>query len=176
MSFEPDPNNQLHGILRHLTEEAGGNIHNKGIIEITSNSYQSSNFHPKNLVDYDENNFYASNNDTDVQICFDFKNKKIQPTSYSIQSYSGGGQNYCHLRNWVFEVSNDKTKWDVIDEHSNDPTLNGDLITATFNVKQTNSFYRYIRLRQTGISWIGSYLAYFPCFEIYGKLKLENNN
>lgn len=37
--------------MHHLTDETGGNIHNKEIIEITLNSIDG-NRHPKNLINY----------------------------------------------------------------------------------------------------------------------------
>lgn len=76
---ENDRNDEFIGIMRYLTDKAGGNIHDKGVIEITSNSYQGDGNHPKNLVDYQSiNNMYASKDQKDGHICFDFKDKQIQ--------------------------------------------------------------------------------------------------
>ena len=52
---------EFFGLMRYLTEETGGNIHDNGTIEITSNSISSDGYHPKNLVDYTNNtNIYDS--------------------------------------------------------------------------------------------------------------------
>ncbi|KAK8850239.1 hypothetical protein M9Y10_018364 [Tritrichomonas musculus] len=167
-----EKNNDFRGIMRYLSEECGGNIHDKGVVEITSNSYQSDSYHPKNLVDYGSNNFYAPKNQENVYVCFDFKDKQVQLTSYSIQS-NRSGWGSAHLRNWVVEASNDRDNWDKIDEHSNDSTLNGYDIKATFDTKQTNMFYRYIQIRQTGVSWSSNYYTYIPYLEFFGNLKIN---
>ncbi|KAK8872153.1 hypothetical protein M9Y10_007915 [Tritrichomonas musculus] len=164
-----EKNNDFRCIMRYLSEECGGNIHDKGVVEITSSPCQIS---PKCLVDYDNNNFYASNSQENVYVCFDFKDKQVQLTSYSIQSLRRGWGNV-HLRNWVVEASNDKSNWDKIDEHTDDSTLNGYDRKAIFDTKQTDMFYRYIQIRQTGISWNNNYYTYFPYLELFGKLKIN---
>lgn len=163
---------KFEGMMRYLTSKTGGNIHDNGTIEITSNSIYDSSYHPKNLVDYDKSNIYHSNNNENVYIRFDFKTMKIQVDSYSVQSYSSG-QNSGNLRNWVVEVSNDSQNWEIIDQHSNDSSLNGASITSTFQTRKPDSFYRFIQIRQTGYSWNGNYYIYFPYLEFYGKLELQ---
>lgn len=176
--FTHQPGNEFQGIMRYLTNETGGNIHDNGTIEITSNSINNNNprYHSKNLVDYENNNYYHSSNDGGTTICFDFKDKLVQLTSYSIKSYSTGS-NSDHLRNWVLEVSKDGKNWIEGDRHENDKKLNGANITATFNIKeQDNNFYRFIRLRQTGFSWYNypynnNYYFVVYSIEFYGKLQ-----
>mgnify|MGYP001127010220 FL=1 len=114
---------------------------------------------------------YASKDQKDGHICFDFKDKQIQISSYLIQSCCNRWNNN-HFRNWVVEGSNDNQKWEIIDEHSNDSKLNGFDNKVAFYTKQENNFYRYIRIRQTGVSWQNNYWIYFPFLEFYGKLKL----
>lgn len=161
---------EFNGIMKHLTELTGGNIHENKTIEITSNSYQRSG-HPMNLVDYKKNSEYHSNNDVNTFICFDFKDKKVQITNYSIKSESRS-KNNCHLRNWVIEGSNDNNQWEIIDEHSNDSSLNSSHAVSIFNTKNTSESYRYIRLRQTGPSWNygGPYYLFIANIEFFGKL------
>lgn len=68
-------------------KKTGGNLHDNGTIEITSNSIISDPYyHPKNLVDYQQTTAYKSSKNTESIVCFDFKDQKIQPTSYSIRS------------------------------------------------------------------------------------------
>ena len=176
ISIEHQEGREFSGIMKHLSESTGGNIHDNGTIEITSNSIVNNDdrYHPKNLVNYNQSpyTFYESNNDTNTYIRFDFKDKKIQVDSYSIQSYNGG-PNSGHLRNWVLEVSNDSDHWEVIDSHSNDSSLNGSNIIKTFHTNKSESFYRFVQIRQTGQSWHynNNYKIYFPYVEFYGKLK-----
>ena len=44
------------------------------------------------------------------------------------------GHNNIHLKNWIFEVSNDGEKWEEIDRHSDDSTLNGCSFKSRFNI------------------------------------------
>ena len=125
-----------------MCTEAGGNVHDKGFVEIwSSTEFQAQFYHPKNVVDYDLDSFFAPCNIKNVDICFDFKEKQIQPTNYSIQSVDNR-YGSTHLRNWVVEVSNDKVNWEIVDQHSNDSTLNGNDKFATFNTKQTDSLHK----------------------------------
>ena len=170
---------EFEGIMNHLTKETGGNIHDNGTIEITSNSIDS-NFYPKNLVDYKSTNFYQSKEEPNPFICFDFKDRGIQLSGYSIGSGSND-QNDQHLRNWVVEVSNDGQNYEEVDRHSDYSGLNGSRLIKTFNVKKTNEeFYRFIRLRSTGYSWdsypnSNRYRIYFYYIEFFGKLKDKEN-
>jgi len=166
---------EFEGIMRHLTRETGGNIHDNGTIEIKSNSIvnDDNNYHPKNLVDYDKTNIIHSKDESGVFIVFDFKDREIQLTNYSIQSASNG-PNCGNLRNWKLEVSQDGKTWTPVDEHQDDGTLNGSNIIFTFNTKPTESFYRFVKLTSTGQSWRqygNHYEFYFPYLEFYGKMR-----
>lgn len=145
--FKYQQGKEFDGILRSLSNETGGNIHNNGTIQITTNS-QYSNYVPQNIVNFDTNSLYHSENIKDTYLLFDFKNKIIQLSNYSIMSHSSA--NSC-LRNWVVEASNDGKIWEEIDKHNEDSSLNGEKNENTFNISQKNrNFYRYIKLRQTG--------------------------
>ena len=87
---------EFKGILRYLSDESGGNIHDKGVVEITPNSAPNSNCQPKNVVNYQENNYYeTSSSIKNAKLCFDFKKNKIQVTNYSIKTSVSG----FHLKN-----------------------------------------------------------------------------
>ena len=177
--FKLEKGHEFEGIMNILIKETGGNIHDNGTIEITSNSIKD-NHHPKNLVDYKNTNFYLSNEEPGAFVCFEFKDRGIQLSSYSIGSGSDG-PNHSHLRNWVVEVSNDGKKYEEVDCHSDYSELNGSNIIRTFDVKKTNGkFYRLIRLRSTGYSWScypssNKYAIYFYYIEFFGKLEEKGN-
>ncbi|KAK8839050.1 hypothetical protein M9Y10_032516 [Tritrichomonas musculus] len=160
---------EFKGIMRHLTDETGGNIHDNGTIEITSNSVYS-NYYPRNIVDFQSSNYYETNDQENSEICFDFKDREIQITSYSLKTYNYG-QSGNHLKSWVVEVSNDNQKWDEIDKRENNSTLNGLNFVGTFDTKENKSFYRFVRLRQTGTNWYGNYCTLIVSIEFYGKMK-----
>lgn len=178
MKIEYEKGNELNGILRHLTNETGSNIHDNGTIEITANVITSSSCHPRNLVDYQSENYYNTKNDGNAIVCFDFKDKSVNLTSYSIKS-NGNGSGDNNLKNWTIEVSNDGQKWEEVDQRTNDSSLKGCDIICLFNVqKKNNNFYRFIRLRQTGETWLNQSNKYFwfKSIEFYGKMKNKLNN
>lgn len=177
--FKIEQGNEFKGIMHYLTNKTGGNIHDNGTIEITSNSIAHSDYQPKNCVDYKNDNIYASNNSTLAYVCFDFKDNRIQLSNYSIESYDNG-KNYENLRSWVVEVSNDGEKYLEIDCHSDDETLNGSNNIGIFNISKGNDqFYRFIRLRQTNYSWWGypncnNHQIYIQFIEFFGKFEEKN--
>ena len=162
---------ELNGILNYLNKKTGGNIHDNGTIEITSNSIFSPDRHPKNLIDYQGSTLYHSKEESDVNVCFDFKEKKIQLESYTIKSYMCG-RNTNHLREWVVEGSNDGQNWTVIDRRENERKLNGSFAVATFDVNETADFYRFIRLKQTGLNWMNKKLTILHSLEMHGTILL----
>lgn len=167
--FAHKEGDEFKGIMHHLTDQTGGNIHDNGTIEITSNSVYS-NYYPRNIIDYQNNNVYQTDNKENSEICFDFKDREIQIASYSLKSCNWG-KNTNHLKSWVIEVSNDKKKWEEIDRHENEASLNGPNLIATFNAKEVKSFSRFVRLRQTGLCWNNNYYTVIAAIEFYGKLK-----
>lgn len=126
------------------------------------------------MVNFVDHNFNESKNEKDAKICFDFKNNAVQISGYSFKSYGNDKNLFGHLRNWNIDVSNDKENWIVIDERINDPSLNGPAITKYFQVKdKIDSFYRFVQLHVTDISWRdGIYTVFFYFIEFFGKLKI----
>lgn len=172
-----DGSQKFKGIMNYLNEKTGGNIHDNGTIEITSNAADNKERSPKNLVDYQNNGQYhifqsdISSNEPNTTILFDFKDRRVQLSSYAVESCRFGSTNYCNLRNWVVEVSNDKEKWKIIDTHTNDPTLNNQSVKAVFSVNgNDDTFYRYVQIRQTGVSWYNNGYLYISRIEFFGKL------
>ena len=161
-----------------MTQKTKGNIADNGTIEIKSSSTYENNL-PRNLVDFDKSNFFQSLNDKTI-VCFDLKDKLFQLTDYSIKSHNRGSYSRYHLKDWAVEVSLDGETWEVVDDHKNDSSLNGPNISASFSTKKTNSFYRYVRIRQTGPPWNKSNMLYLTTsrlaisnLEILGKLKMQ---
>lgn len=162
---------ELNGIIKYLTDKTGGNIHDNNTIEVTTNSPYSI-YHPKNLLDsISGNDYYSKVRDQNAWVCFDFKKMKIEISNYSIKS-SNINPGCHHIKNWVFEISDDGDKWTKIDEHSNYTELNGNLITKTFEVSQKR-FARFCRLRNNG-EYYGSnnnYSLVLNSIEFYGRLQ-----
>lgn len=171
--FVSNINKPFSGIINFLRKKSNGNIDNE--IEITSSSCSGNNF-PKNVVLYEnkEKRFY-SNDLKDSWICFDFKNSRVIPSSYTIRSenYAAG---ISHPKSWVIEVSNDNCSWEIIDEWKDCAFLNGESLIHTFDIrKPLKNEVRYIRMRQTGPNWYGQNCLVFSAFELYGSLILNSS-
>ena len=158
-------NDDFNGIIKYLTNKTGGNIHDNGTINMTSSAYYEE---PKNLLDFNQDKYYQTKQYKDGWVTFDFKNRKVKISGYSIKTNSGG-KNGAHMKSWKIEVSNDGQNWTQIDERINCQEINGSCLTGTFNV-QPNDFSRYVRLTQTDNNWRNDY-AWFYYMEFYGYLQ-----
>lgn len=163
---------EFDGIINYLTKKTGGNIHDNGTIEITTNNLNA-NYPPKYVVDFNSDNYFDAHNTSlkNTHVCFDFKTRFIQLTNYSIQSPR------CEdigIKNWNIEVSKDGEQWEITDRHVNESVLKSANSVATFNISPPRrEFYRFIRLIETGCSWRGEnrYDGDFSKIEFFGKLQ-----
>jgi hypothetical protein len=123
-----------------------GNVHEKGVIEITCSSNDRN--HCWDVVNYKCNDYWSTDNVANSWIQIDFKEWFVSLTHYSLKS---DGSN-CHLVDWELRGSLDGNAWVVLDQrHTKD--LDGPSITQMFwcNGEGTcTKSYRYIRLYQTG--------------------------
>ena len=169
-TFEYSSGGEFEGIMRHLSRETGGNIHDNGTIVVSTNNLNQG-YPPKNVVDYGSDSFYdpGNGNMQNSFVCFDFKERLVQVTDYSIKSYT---QRY--LRNWSIDVSKDGSVWETVDRHVDDPTLKGANKIGTFSISQPRSeYYRFVRLVETGCRWDDDtcYDGDISMIEFYGQLK-----
>jgi hypothetical protein len=79
------------GIIWHLTEKHGGNVHDKGIVAMTSKSVWDNNpkYPPKQAVDLTSELFFESTNAPGQWICWDFHEMRFRPTNYTIRTRFG---------------------------------------------------------------------------------------
>lgn len=92
---------------------------------------------------------------------YDFKNRKVRPTHYSIRS-KPDRPGSAHPMNWVIEWSNSDNDedWTVIDRRNGITDLNNRSVVCNFEIQRQGNekdFYRYLRLRQTGKNAQGDY-------------------
>jgi hypothetical protein len=169
--FEYHSNSPLNGIIAYLTKKFGGNIHTKGVIAATSKDpFGNDVKYPSTALDYENTNYYYSENLPGQWICFDFKGMTIQPTHYSIRTYTGDGPGGRHLRDWVLEGSLDGSNWGELDRRSNNSDLNARDVIRTFTISISGRC-RFIRLRQTGKNHRGDDYLLFYAFEVFGRLR-----
>lgn len=168
---ESDP---LNGIFKFLTVKTHGNIHDNGTIEVKSDNILTSHIkgegqsrsHPKNLLNDDSKSFYRPDKSTDnFYIQFDFKNMEVEISSYTIRT---AGSGHANLKNWVFLISDDQSKWTQVDIH-----INYIFSSQTVNFEvNTKRFVRYARISQIGPPSDSSFRLWINAVEFYGKLKM----
>jgi hypothetical protein len=133
------------GIVSHLTSECGGNVHTEGIVSVTSSNNSSTRYR----VVEDSDSSFLSDYDDHSWIQFDFKNRKISPTHYTLQS-AAYGSNY-RLAKWAMDGSNDGVSWINLDRRETDDLI-GNAAVKSYECQSRESctsFFRLIRLTQT---------------------------
>ena len=155
-------------ILEHLSEECHGNVHT--IANITSSSIynDNDNFKTEYIISQNPDNYFGTKNEANSWIQFDFKERKVLLDHYSLKTINAD-ENSEHLKNWIFEVSNDGENYTVIDQHKNCDLLKGGLKTATFKVSCPTP-QRFLRLTQTGPNWSGNNCLNIKYIEFSGFL------
>lgn len=166
-----EENREFHGIIDYLRNNSKEDIYN--IIDITSSSIRNSNeaLSPRNAILFDDKTKdFISDDLEDSWICFDFKDHSVIPKSYTIRSYNRSPSLH-HPKSWVIEGSNDKENWVIIDEQRESGVLNRRDQIHTFVIKNQNSKdFRYLRMRQTTLNWVGNHQLCMGSIEFYGTL------
>jgi hypothetical protein len=154
------------GLIAHLMVKCGGNVHNKGAVEITASSVAGSSCAPRKAADLVTVSIFLSQNESGGWICWDFKVLRIEPRHCTLRM-CGCRSNWCHLKSWAVEGSDDRASWTEIDWRENNSDLNGHMAVKTFAVSRSGSFRR-IRLRQTGLNHKGNNFLQFCAFKVFG--------
>lgn len=152
--YDGNSSHAFEGIIHFLTNQSGGNVHEKGVVDVTGSSENSSARLAKyavNLSSINEN-FFRSENTPNSWLQYDFKEHKMRPTHYSIMSPSeedGDSNPY----SWVIEGWNGNGEWKILDSRNEVGSLKSKCAFCTFQIQQPlkrDEFYRYLRIRQTG--------------------------
>jgi uncharacterized coiled-coil protein SlyX len=93
----------LDGVISYLTRKHRGNVHDKGIVTITSKSGSSLG----NVADLTSDSDFCSKDEPCQWICWDFHEMRVRPSHYTIIGY--------WLRSWVVDSSLDGGAWTEID-------------------------------------------------------------
>jgi hypothetical protein len=169
--FGLKPDSPLDGIIAYLTSNCGGNVHERGIVNVTASSYRGGSL--KEVADLQNRSgvYQTAYHDSNPWICYDFKHLRVTPTHYALRSYSGCGRNICHPKSWYIEGSNDGTEWTVLHECANNSDLNGASLIGQYAVSKSMKC-RFVRIRQTqhhGTCANAHYLT-LSGFELHGIL------
>lgn len=175
IEYDGNSANRFKGIINSLRGNKKINIADEGIVSVTASSTEGSHL-PKYAVDFDSNEFFHSDESGDwLQI--DFKDKKIHPTHYSIQTPSNHDDGDVQFPvNWNIEVSNsgNENDWRTIDSRQNVTSISKRNQSDTFDIVTrltSKEYYRYIRLRATGDTSGGGYSNIaFSSLEFFGTL------
>jgi hypothetical protein len=160
------------GIIAHLTRECGGNVHDNYVVDVTSGSFEKetngANPHSgawkndprgaaKNAADLETNScFYSAflasseniRNTRNNWICYDFKERRLVPTHYTIRS-NRDDPDYFHLRSWLVETSVNRKSWREVAHQKRNRRLNGSHFAALFSIAGGEEC-RFIRLVNIG--------------------------
>jgi hypothetical protein len=180
------------GIIAHLTRECGGNVHDRHIVNVTSGSFEKETvganphsgaynddpkFAAKNAADLETDSVFFSawrEKKEDIPrtpnnwVCYNFKERRIVPTHYTIRT-CGGPPGWYHLKSWLVETSADGEGWREVAREEDNEQLNGELLTGTFAVADGGEC-RFIRLVNIGRSYGGSDWLMISAWEIFGSL------
>jgi hypothetical protein len=161
-----DPSSPWSGVLSFLTSECGGNVHERGVVNITHSSDCYNKCHQ--ITDHGWNSYWYTNNYLRSWTQFDFKDSSICLTDYALKS---DGFSSHHLLQWEIEGSEDGNGWERIDAR-NTQDLNGNYIKKTFKCSSPGThFYRYIRLIQTGKNSSGNDHLMLCNIEFFGRFR-----
>ena len=162
------------GIINYLTRECGGNVHDKGIVNITSSS-EDGLHEPKHVADFRNAYWFVPKKEPCGWICYDFKERRVIPTSFTVQ-WAGdlAGLTPTHFS---LEVSNDQESWTEVHHVDNYTTLAFKHTINSFedvsNIPVSNvpsEGFRFIRLRATEENGPLSWDFGLASLEIFGTL------
>jgi len=140
------------GIFDGLSKKLGRNMAESGDVDVTASSIYNSNV-PTNVLKKNDSSAWVSQNLPNSWIQFDFKQRKVSITSYSMNGRE-------RVKSWKVEGSTDGSTFEIIDnkvdttdfQNSNsgfdDPSSQ-----KNFRVQPNNKYYRYIRITNTSKNW-----------------------
>ena len=155
----------LNGIIAHLTSKYQGNVHTKGAVKVTA---KTNGGQAKNAVELGTSSDYSSDDLPNQWICYDFKQRRVVLTNYSIRTVD-----VAYPKSWVLEASKDGSKdsWEVVDSRENNEDLRGSWLTRNFTISShLHETFRFVRLRQTGKNHAGDDILAISSLELFGAL------
>jgi hypothetical protein len=155
--------NSLVGIISYLRHKHGGNLHEKGIVTVTSTSVldDDPDFGPENVAGAASDSWFFSRDDPGQWLCWDFGELRLRPTNYTVSSHL--------LRSWVVEGSVNGAIWTVIDRQSDNQDFKRKANVASFDVSESVEC-RFVRLSQTDENHRNGYILAIDTVEFFGTL------
>lgn len=162
---------QMHGIIRYLSEKHGTNkLIKQGIVKLKASSYPEQ---TEKVIDQSNATRWQSADEQNSWWMIDFCSKQVRLTTYSIKTYKvEAGPDGWHMKSWEILASNDEVNWTKLDTKTDSTALNGAYKIGSFNI-DNNEFYQYYKIQMVGRNHAGNYAMTLGGFEIYGDI-LEN--
>jgi hypothetical protein len=120
----------LEGIISYLTKKHGGNVHEKGIVTITSQSAYPDAL--KHVADLTSRTGFDSTNEPGQWVCWDFREMRVRPIHYTIRA--------AVLKSWVVEGSLDGESWTELDRQTDNEDFTVFWSTDSFPTGCSESF------------------------------------
>jgi hypothetical protein len=101
----------------------------------------------------------------------DLTNLRLIPSGYSVKTHGDGWNTGKHfVRSWQFEGSNDDSKWEVLDSHSDSEELMGHEKEVSFVLFTTTQF-RFLRFMMTAVNSSATNHLILQRLDIFGLLE-----
>lgn len=175
IEYDNNPNNRFKGIITHLGKGNPKSVVESGIVNVSGSSFIGEGYQASNAIDYKgkSSTQYYTQNLPDQWLCFDFKERKVKPSHYSVRSHASRSSWY-NVQSWCVEGSNNGSTWVTLDTHSGDRSLDGNDASNTFEIpnnSNSSDFYRYLRFRQTGSNTCGNNTLILTALEYFGIIR-----
>lgn len=134
----------LDGIIAYFTRECGGNAYENGLVDVTASSCLDDKYSPRYVLDLGTDKYFQSRSEKVTWLCYDFRERRVIPTSYSLRSEWS-------LDSWVIEVSNDGTEnsWREIDRRVDNHDFCERHLTRNFKISDVPSEpFRFLRIKR----------------------------
>jgi hypothetical protein len=154
------------GIIHEMTKQCGGNVHEKGVVRIASSSDERN--QPFQVANHGWDNYWHTRNEPNSWICFDFKERSVAVSQYTLKSHPSLGHWFI---SWVIEGSSDGSSWRTLDTRETQD-LNGQSIVKTYRCSNgCTEFFRYIRMRHTGKTSHNADVLLLTNIEFFGRVR-----
>jgi len=160
------------GIFDGLSKKLGRNLADSSDVDVTASSYHSDPYLPKNVLKNDSS-IWCSQNLPNSWIQFDFKERKVSITSYSMNDYN-------RVKSWKVEGSTDGSTFEIIDNkvdttdfQNSNLGFNDPSAQKNFPVQPNNKYYRYIRITSTSKNWYNTDWFRLYRVEFFGFVQSE---
>lgn len=134
--------------LTNISEQ-NGIISSLKLIDQTPVIVSSSSNHtgiPGNVLTLNDS-YWISKNQKNSWILFNFNNKRVSPSGYTIRNLNKGGWFSHSPQGWRLEGSNDQKNWVVIHEVKNNTTFQKSNEVGIFAC-QTSQYFSFLKLTQ----------------------------